>query len=84
MASLNQTIDAQKIMRRATMTLTITERRIYRLRKWLAIRLIRLGARLLGCGFKVIDEAEQGPPRPIPKRPRRPRTVRLDRDRLIG
>lgn len=42
-----------ELMKNVTMHIEITQSPAYRLRRWMALRLIRLAARLLGCNIEV-------------------------------
>lgn len=57
MPQLNQsiTLDATKIMRRATITVTLKRAREMRMRLWLAVKLIRLAAWVTGMGIEIVD-----------------------------
>jgi hypothetical protein len=48
-----QTIQTHKLYEGMTLEISFVEIPSFRLRKWLAIRLVRLAAILLGCGIEV-------------------------------
>ena len=47
------TLEAQHIVNRMVMVVTIHESTPYRVRKWIAVRLLWLAAWVLGCGIEV-------------------------------
>jgi hypothetical protein len=53
-------INVNKFTKRFTMVVTVHETRRFRLRKWLALRLIRLAAWVLGMGIEVRSEPTDG------------------------
>ena len=50
-------LDAQKLMREITVVVAVRKTPGYRVRRWLGLRLLRMGAWVLGCGFEV-EEAQ--------------------------
>ena len=48
-------INMERIMRDVTLEVKIIETPRFKIRKWLAIKLLWLGSRVLGCNFKVIE-----------------------------
>jgi hypothetical protein len=54
MSSKTIKVDIGDMMHHATMTVEFVGERRYAVRMWVAIRLIRLAASLLGCAVKVI------------------------------
>ncbi len=46
-------VPASRLMANVTMHVTVTGLTVFRVRMWLAFRLIALAARIAGCGLKV-------------------------------
>jgi hypothetical protein len=49
----DQTLRISRLNKESTLTVTIKVTKGFRVRVWLAVRLISLSARVLGCGFAV-------------------------------
>ena len=47
--------NAQELVSQLTMTVRITGMRSFRIKRWLAVRLLWLATRILGCGLEVLD-----------------------------
>jgi hypothetical protein len=52
------TIDMRRLMAQTTLRVRVVRVREHRARMWVAVRLIRLAARVLGCGVEVRTERE--------------------------
>ena len=48
-------LNMERIMKDVTLTVKIIETPHFKFRKWLAIKLLWLGSRVLGCNFKVSE-----------------------------
>lgn len=55
MASINADYKLRKLPPQVTLTVRIVEMKEYMIRKWIAVRLIKLAALILGCGI-VVEE----------------------------
>lgn len=51
-------IDLRRLNQNVTMTVTLTETREWRLRRWLALGLIRMATTVLGCRLDIADSQE--------------------------
>lgn len=47
-------VPAASVMRDVTMTVEVTGLTVWRLRLWLGLQLMRLAARVIGCGIRVV------------------------------
>ena len=62
MASIDARFPMSHVMQRVTMHVRITDRRRFAVRTWVAIQLMRLAARVLGCNIDVNIEQKQNEP----------------------
>lgn len=51
-------VDIRRLNQNVTMTVTLTETREWRVRRWLALGLIRLATTVLGCRLEIADSQE--------------------------
>jgi hypothetical protein len=51
-----QTINEHELWQGVTLQVTFVEIPSFRVRKWIATKLIRLAAIILGCGIEVIND----------------------------
>jgi len=46
-------LDAQKLMREITVLVAVRKTPGYKVRRWLGLQFLRMGAWVLGCGFEA-------------------------------
>lgn len=51
-------VDIRRLNKNVTMTVTLTETREWRVRRWLALGLIRMATTVLGCRLEIADSQE--------------------------
>lgn len=52
------TVDISDVFARTTITVRVRTSGPFRVRRWLGFEIMKLGARIVGCGF-VLDESER-------------------------
>lgn len=55
---LNMTMNSDAIWENAVINITFIDTRKARFRRWLAVRLITMAARVLGCGIEFVNERD--------------------------
>lgn len=58
--------EMRKLSRDLTLTVTFHETYEFRVRRWIAIRLVGLAAWVLGCGIEIVDELDEHPQKGSP------------------